>query len=140
MEEEKRYKVVNDRQGGTFAMGRYYTIEEWRTQAIEWATMDDWEDEDIEYIICLKQDRVLEYISDMWDIDFAECNKVLYIVEESMYYTINQKEYHDDCLVGIYDTKEKAQEMLLGYEYDSENYKKTHRYIRECDLNDEYFD
>lgn len=67
----KKYRVVADLQGGDFGMGRDYTIDEWREQAIEWADWDE-SDELREYLERLNGLDVLEYIQQTWEIVFEE--------------------------------------------------------------------
>ena len=57
-----RYRVSEDLQGGEFGMYRDYTVEQWRNQAIEWATMDD-NDGLVESLCQLKQHEVIGFIA-----------------------------------------------------------------------------
>lgn len=90
----KRYVVVEDRQGGEFGMGRCYTAEEWLEQAVDWRDSDDsWGDygegtdmygethhDDRKWFIRFwkkviadgKEQELIDYISDIWDIDLRE--------------------------------------------------------------------
>lgn len=68
---EKRYRVVNDLQGGEFGMGRDFTIEEWREQAIEWADSDE-NDDLIDYLYCLKPEKVIDCIAEIWQLEFEQ--------------------------------------------------------------------
>lgn len=67
----KKYRVIRDLQGGEFGMGRDYTIEEWREQAIEWADMDE-NDDLIAVLEVLKEDKVIEFIGVLWALEFEE--------------------------------------------------------------------
>lgn len=73
-ENEARYRVVADLQGGEFGMGRDYTIEQWRKQAIEWADMDE-NDGLAETLADLPRDEVLDFISNMWELKFRKVRK-----------------------------------------------------------------
>lgn len=83
----KKYRVIEDYQGGDFGMGRDYTAEEWLEQATEWRDSDDswgdWSDGDIDtregwlefwrkLIADNKEQELIDYISDMWQIKFEE--------------------------------------------------------------------
>lgn len=83
----KKYRVIEDYQGGDFGMGRDYTAEEWLEQATEWRDSDDswgdWGDGDIDtregwlelwrkLIEDNKEQELIDYISDMWQIRFEE--------------------------------------------------------------------
>lgn len=68
---EKMYKVVADLQGGEFGMYRIQSIEDWREQAIGWADSDE-NDFIIEELKTLPQDKVIEYISIIWELEFKE--------------------------------------------------------------------
>lgn len=83
----KKYRVIEDYQGGDFGMGRDCTAEEWLEQATEWRDSDDswgdWGDGDIdtregwlefwhELIANNKEQELIDYISDMWQIRFEE--------------------------------------------------------------------
>lgn len=69
-----RYRVSDDLQGGEFGMYRDYTVEQWRNQAIEWATMDD-NDELVETLCGLKQCDVMNYIAELWCLKFRKVRK-----------------------------------------------------------------
>lgn len=69
--EEPIYRVVEDLQGGEFGMGRDFTIEEWREQAIEWAEMDEHYGI-IETLKVMKKDNVIDFISEIWALRFEE--------------------------------------------------------------------
>ena len=73
MRTEKRYAVINDLQGGDFGMYRLYTIEQWREQAIEWADSDEHYGV-VEELKTLKKEDIIDYISEFWELQFAEIN------------------------------------------------------------------
>lgn len=66
---EKLYEA-KDRQGGGFGEDRQLTVEQWREQAIDWCDPND--DETAEYLQLLRADKVLEFISFNWDLEFSE--------------------------------------------------------------------
>ena len=68
---KKLYEVVEDLQGGEFGMGRQYTIEEWKQQALEWAWQDDAE-ELIEFLENMKEAKIIEFIEWVWDLKIEE--------------------------------------------------------------------
>lgn len=74
MEQEARYYVCRDLQGGDFGTDRDYTIEQWRGQALEWAYADE------HYGIMrelaeLPKDQVLDYVAEFWALRFRKCRK-----------------------------------------------------------------
>lgn len=85
----RRYAVVEDRQGGGFGMGRCYTAEEWLEQAVDWRDCDGWEDDDRKEYIKFwkrvikdgKEQELIDYISESWDIDIQPAEKALAILE-----------------------------------------------------------
>lgn len=83
----KKYRVIKDLQGGEFGMGRDYTALEWLEQASEWRDSDgSWGDyesdgEDTrEYFESFwkqvikdgKEQELIDYISDIWQLEFEE--------------------------------------------------------------------
>lgn len=76
----KVYYVVCDRQGGSFGMGRLYDAYEWLEQAVDWSRSDGMSDEDLfeftyEWLHEINngnEEKFMEFISDFWEIDFAE--------------------------------------------------------------------
>lgn len=68
-----KYRVIKDLQGGCFGMDRDFTVEEWREQAIEWADMDD-NEELIAVLECLKDEKVIPFIADFWELEFEAVN------------------------------------------------------------------
>lgn len=79
----KRYEVVEDLQGGEFGMGRQYTAEEWLEQAIDWLEADDIDGRVIEdykahwteKIKAGREQELIEYIAEMWQLDIQEVKK-----------------------------------------------------------------
>ena len=69
-----RYRVSEDLQGGNFGMYRDYTVEQWREQAIDWATLDD-NDGLVETLQELKSEDVMEFIAVMWALKFRKVRK-----------------------------------------------------------------
>lgn len=94
----KRYRVVRDLQGGAFGMGRDYTATEWLEQAVSWRDSDDswgdWGDgvdcygnkhkDSRTWFIKFwtrmikdgKEQELIDYIADIWDIEFAEVKTI----------------------------------------------------------------
>lgn len=72
----KKYRVINDLQGADFGMGRDYTLEEWREQAIEWADMDE-NDGLIKLLKNTPRKELLDTIAEFWQIEFAEVKDIL---------------------------------------------------------------
>lgn len=70
---EKKYICIRDLQGGEFAVGYSMTVGEWRGQAIEWAENDNTE-ETIEELEILKENEVMDYIREVWELEIVESN------------------------------------------------------------------
>lgn len=93
----KLYRVIKDRQGGSFAMGCPQTARGWLENMIDWRDSDDsWGDwgngrdndyeDEREKAIKWWQNHLktktgekdlIEYISDFWDLDFQEIGEDL---------------------------------------------------------------
>lgn len=73
-----RYRVVKDYQGGDFAMGRNFTIEQWVKQALEWCYVDE-NDSLAEFVLFnsknMKGTAILDFISEIWSIEFKKVRK-----------------------------------------------------------------
>lgn len=72
----KKYIVIKDYQDGEFGMYRDFTAEQWGQQAYEWADSDDWENPDE----CLLENfetekELIDFISEMWELEIIELNK-----------------------------------------------------------------
>ena len=72
----RKYRVIRDRQGGAFGMGRDYTAKEWVQQAREWCEADDDTDLDNQFERIQKEggwsdEEILGLIGEIWDIEFA---------------------------------------------------------------------
>ena len=70
---EKKFMCIKDLQGGEFAVGYSMTVEEWRGQAMEWAENDNTE-ETIEELENLKENEVIDYIREVWELEIVESN------------------------------------------------------------------
>ncbi len=86
----KKYRVIEDLQGGEFGMGRDYTAKEWLECMLEWRDSDDswgdWGDGDNEYLDTRdgckqfwesiinegKEQKLIDYIADIWGLVFEE--------------------------------------------------------------------
>ena len=73
-DKEKTYICILDKQGGSFGMYRRYTAEEWEEQAMQWAEQDDWENIEEEFDF-ENEEKLIEYISEMWDLQIEEFSK-----------------------------------------------------------------
>lgn len=87
MEQIKRYRVVEDLQGGDFGMNRDYTVEQWRAQAITWAKMDE-SDGIVDELSTLPPEKVIDYIADFWQLEFAEIKETASKQKEDFGYNI----------------------------------------------------
>lgn len=68
------YYVCEDLQGGSFGMGRDFTIDQWRMQAYEWCFMD----ENYEVMKIIKDtpdNEVLDWIAEYWALRFKKVRK-----------------------------------------------------------------
>lgn len=100
----KTYRVVEDLQGTDFAMGRDFTIEQWRKQAMEWCFMD-------------------EHFGLMKEIYEADSTEVLDIISEV--WTIRFEATKEDDEVDLKDKEAYADESLDGFfkeRFDEEAY------------------
>lgn len=78
----KVYYVTYDRQGGSFGMGRLYTAYEWLEQAVDWSVANGMESEDLfeftyrwlHEINNGNEQELIDYIADVWELDFEEGN------------------------------------------------------------------
>ena len=67
MEYNRLYINIHDNQGTGWALGRIGTIKDWREQAMDWADSDG-NEELYDAVRDLREDEVVEYVSDVWDI------------------------------------------------------------------------
>lgn len=82
---KKLYECVEDRQGANWCVGLAQTAEEWLENAIYWRNSDWSWDEDNgdteenmrkfwkDKIEQGKEKELIEYIDDMWGLDFETC-------------------------------------------------------------------
>lgn len=71
---KSRYYVFKDLQNTDFAMNRYYTIEQWQKQALEWCFVDD-NKMLAKYIYKLPHNQILKFIEEVWLLKFRKCRK-----------------------------------------------------------------
>lgn len=116
----KKYRVIEDLQGGSFGMDRDYTIEQWREQALEWAEMDE-NDGLIEKLESLSESDVLPFIAEFWQLEFAEVipdEKSRFICEccaKDVELNKNGKFYGDNVYCYKCAEQEKTIEFVAGY-------------------------
>ena len=75
-----KYKVVQDLQGGEFGMGRTYDVFEWIEQAADWLENDfETTEEREKWIDAMKisaskhgSKDIIDYIADHWQLEFKE--------------------------------------------------------------------
>lgn len=94
-----RYRVVHDLQGGEFGMGRDYTVEQWRKQAIDWCYQDEnagMADE----LYSLPADKVIDEIAEYWDIRFRKVRK-----DKKHFKTWHLTDYEDQTLDEFFDER-----------------------------------
>ena len=65
---ERKYICVADKQGGTFAVGRTQTAEEWRQNALQWCEQDD-NEEYARFLKKLGKKHIVGEIASMWDLE-----------------------------------------------------------------------
>lgn len=90
---EKKYICIRDLQGGEFAVGYSMSVEEWRGQAFEWAENDNIE-ETIEELEKLKENEIIDYIREVWELEIVESNDFA----ENILFNIN-------CVIDEYNEK-----------------------------------
>lgn len=73
---EKKYECVEDLQGTDWCIGEVDTIEGWRQRAITWVEYEAFDNYEnlIEEIKSLPKEKVLDYITDFYQIAFKEVN------------------------------------------------------------------
>lgn len=67
----RKYECIKDLQGAGWFVDRVQTVEEWRELAKEWANMDDLEEVE-NTLEKLPQNEVMEFIADIWQLEFKE--------------------------------------------------------------------
>ena len=113
---ERKYICVKDLQGGSFAVGRTHTIEDWRKQALEWLYQDDAEEDYIRFIKKLNKKYVIDEIASMWAL------KIIPIEEldiESMFYAVSLIDENAIIL----------RKMARNYDDESDEYENLMEYI-----------
>lgn len=73
-ETPKRYKVDIDYENGDFGKGRYFTISQWRKQAMEWCFADE-NFGLMKELYETKDEEVLDTIAEVWNVQFAEIDE-----------------------------------------------------------------
>lgn len=73
-ETPKRYKVDIDYENGDFGKGRYFTISQWRKQAMEWCFADE-NFGLMKELYETKDEEVLDTIAEVWSVHFTEIDK-----------------------------------------------------------------
>ena len=105
-----RYRVVRDLQGGEFGMGRDFTIEQWRKNALEWCYSDD-NYELAKELYKLPQEEVIEFISFLWALEFKKVRKDKKINQSDI------EAYEDETLDEFYHARfGHANETYKAYE------------------------
>ena len=125
-----RYRVVKDLQGGEFGMGRDFTIEQWRKNALEWCYSDG-NHELAEELYKLPQEEVIEFISLLWSLEFKKVRKDKKIDQSDI------EAYEDETLDEFYHTRfDYTQE---DEDEINESIEKEYIYkIRDCEDDDKY--
>ena len=98
-----RYYVYEDLQNTDFAMGVYYTIEQWQKQALEWCYMDE-NYELASVIYCLPQEEILDFIAELWALRFRKCRK-----DRKHFNEDDLTAYEDETLDEFYNKRFKEQ-------------------------------
>lgn len=117
---KETYFVAEDYQCTDFGMQRNYTLQEWREQAIDWADMDE-HDGLIETLKTIKDEELLDFISEIWQIRFEkgcwqgtpidnEYNIEMYYERDTFVDKLNildsNGKYFDDLLLDLYTPEE----------------------------------
>ena len=73
-----RYRVIRDLQGGDFAMGSCFTLEQWYKQALYWCEADG-NDELAEFIYRYYKEctdkQFLAFVGEIWALEFRKVRK-----------------------------------------------------------------
>ena len=115
------YICIEDRQGGTWGVGRVMTAEEWGETASSWAESDGWEDPEEPLLKNFNSEQdCINFIQDLWEITIVPSTdpRAVEFIEN----TKNLKESEDTLLDDIswiideYDTDVTTKEDL-GSDY-----------------------
>lgn len=75
MKNNKLYINVWDYQGGNWAVGEVGNLKHWRTLAMQWADSDEsWDLYSALKNYKIKNEDLIKYINDMWEIEIVEFN------------------------------------------------------------------
>lgn len=112
----KLYRVIKDRQGGAFAMGYAQSAKDWLETMIGWRDSDDswgdwgnghkgYEDERDKaikwwqvQIAAGNEQNLIDYIADIWDLDFQIIDEELQAAYETYKSEFNPAEGEPVCL------------------------------------------
>ena len=116
----KLYYVATDRQGTSWATGIYLTAEEWRQRALDWAENDA----NDAYVTELKNlegaddDRILSFIDENWDIEFASGGKEAEQLREAYAEARHQAACHEQQVSGCWSIDGRKFVKKYGLDYD----------------------
>lgn len=114
----KKYRVVEDLQGGDFGKHIILTTEEWRERALEWASQDK-NDDLYDWVYCLKEDKVIETIGNIWGLEFKE------LTEEELFWVDKAEEsfYKLKEIVNNFDgSLEELCKQLKGHNLEDNSF------------------
>ena len=84
---KQQFICVRDYQNTGWAVGCYGTHLQWRKKAMEWAYMDDnYSLENMLKTYKIKNNELIDFISDFWDIEIVEYDK-------TKQYDLEQEDY-----------------------------------------------
>lgn len=73
---KQQFICIRDLQSTGWAVGYYGTLKQWRGKAMEWAYMDDnYSLENMLKTYKIKNNELIDYISEYWNIEIVEYNK-----------------------------------------------------------------
>lgn len=83
MIQTRNWTSYKDNEGGTFGLRYKYTLKQWEEQAMEWrfgcgfdledlSVLDDEENQYLAFLRTMTDNQLINYISDMWNIDIKE--------------------------------------------------------------------
>lgn len=122
----KTFYVSKDLQGDEFGMYRHLTIEQWRQQAIDWATSDD-NQGFVKVMKKCSRSKVLDNISIIWCLEFKESPKSILVKNRNdlvFYYKINL----ENNTFEIYDTGKNYYNDLT---IESEDLETNFKYVKD---------